>query len=61
MRTFVHVRRMLQDNRDLERKLNYLEKKYNEQFQIVFKAIKKLVERKNTPRNPIGYKSNEKP
>lgn len=52
---------MLQDNRDLERKLNYLEKKYNEQFQIVFKAIKKLVERKNTPRNPIGYKSNEKP
>jgi len=61
MRTFVHVRRMIQDNRELERKLNFLEKKYDEKFQSVFNAIKKLVEKKNTPRSPIGYKSNEKP
>lgn len=61
MRTFVHVRRMLQNNRDLERKVNSLEEKYDEQFQIVFNAIKKLIEKKNTPRRPIGFKSNEKP
>jgi hypothetical protein len=61
MRTFVHVRRMLQNNRDLERKVNSLEEKYDEQFQIVFNAIEKLMEKKNTPRRPIGFKSNEKP
>lgn len=56
MRTFVHVRRILVDNEELARKLNQFEKKYDEQFQVVFSAIKKLIEAKNPPRNPIGYK-----
>lgn len=56
MRTFVHVRRILQDNHELASKLEQLEKKYEERFQIVFNTIKKLLEEVNTPRKPIGYK-----
>lgn len=57
MRTFVHVRRILENNQDLARQLKQLEKKYDEQFQVVFNAIKELIEKKNLPRNPIGYKT----
>ena len=57
MRTFVHVRRLLEENKDLAIQLKELEKKYDEQFQIVFNAIKNLIEKRNSPRNPIGYKS----
>ncbi|WP_299553015.1 ORF6N domain-containing protein [Seonamhaeicola sp.] len=60
MRTFVHVRRILEDNQELAKQVKQLEKKYDEQFQIVFNAIKKLIEKKNPPRNPIGYKAKEK-
>jgi len=57
MRTFVHVRRMLQDNQELARKIKALEKKYDQQFQVVFQAIRKLIEPQNTPRKPIGYRA----
>ena len=56
MRTFVHVRRILSDNKELARKVGQLEKKYDEQFHAVFSAIKKLIEQKSKPRTPIGYK-----
>ncbi|MBT8211038.1 MAG: ORF6N domain-containing protein [Eudoraea sp.] len=56
MRTFVHVRRILQDNQELAKKLQYLENKYDEQFQIIFSTIKNLIGKGNTARNPIGYK-----
>ncbi len=57
IRTFVHVRRILQDNQELAKKIKQLEKKYDEQFQVVFNTIKKLIEKENIPRNPIGYKT----
>ena len=57
MRTFVHVRRLLQDNQKLAKRLLQLEKRYDEQFEIVFNAIKELIGKRNTPRNPIGYKA----
>jgi len=57
IRTFVHVRRILQDNKELDKKVMQLEKKYDEQFHVVFDAIKKLIENKNAPRNLIGYKT----
>ena len=60
MRTFVHVRRLLQDNEELERKLMILEKKYDEQFQVVFDTIRKLIQKRNTPRAPIGYTTKRK-
>ena len=44
MRTFVALREMLISNKELTRKLQNLEKKYNHQFKVVFDAIKQLME-----------------
>ena len=43
MRTFVQLRRLMDSNRDLARKIVAMEKKYDEQFAVVFDAIKQLV------------------
>ena len=59
IRTFVHLRRILRDNNELAKKLQQLEKKYEEQFQVIFNAISKLLEKENTPRKPIGYRRNK--
>jgi hypothetical protein len=40
MRTFVQLRRLMDTNRDLARKIDALERKYDEQFSVVFAAIK---------------------
>lgn len=44
MRAFAQLRRMLLTNKDLKRKIEEMEKKYDKQFVIVFKAIKELLE-----------------
>ena len=43
MRTFTKIRKMLASNASLARKLKSLEKKYDEQFAVVFEAIYKLM------------------
>lgn len=59
MRTFVQLRRLMDSNRDLARKIEALEKRYDEQFAAVFDAIKHLVEedqaRKDLPKRQIGF------
>jgi hypothetical protein len=59
MRTFVLLRRLMDSNRDLARKVEALEKKYDEQFAVVFEAIKQLIieddARKKTPPRQIGF------
>jgi hypothetical protein len=59
MRTFVQLRRLMDSNRRLARKIEALEKKYDEQFAVVFDAIKRLIAeesaRKPQPRRPIGF------
>jgi len=55
IRTFVHIRRILNGNKQLANEIKQLEKKYDEQFQIVFEAIKGLIEKKNKPRKRIGF------
>jgi hypothetical protein len=44
MRTFVKLRAMLSEHVDLKRKLNSLEKKYDENFKMVFDAIHQLMD-----------------
>jgi endo-alpha-1,4-polygalactosaminidase (GH114 family) len=44
MRAFAQLRRMLLSNRDLKRKIEEMERKYDKQFAIVFQAIKQLLE-----------------
>lgn len=43
VRAFVHLRRLLSTHVDLARKLTALERKYDEQFKIVFDAIRALM------------------
>lgn len=43
MRAFVHLREVLSGHRDLARRLEELEEKYDEQFAIVFEAIRELM------------------
>src|SRR2546421_11272974 len=55
MRTFVQLRRLMDTNRDLARKIEALEKKYDEQFAVVFEAIKQLIAPHEPPRRRIGF------
>lgn len=59
MRTFVQLRRLMDSNRELARKIEALEGKYDEQFAVVFDAIKQLVAngeaRKTQPKRRIGF------
>ncbi len=55
MRTFVKLRKILATNKVLARKINDMEKKYNEQFQIVFDAIKQLTIPEPKKSRKIGF------
>ena len=46
MRAFVQMRSMIDSNRELARKVAKLEAEYNEQFAVVFKAIRQLMDDK---------------
>jgi hypothetical protein len=57
MRTFVKLRQMLASNAQLARKLKALEKKYDEQFRVVFEAIYKLMDvSEEKKKRQIGFK-----
>ena len=43
VRAFVHLREILIAHKDLAQKLNELEKKYDDQFKVVFEAIRQLM------------------
>ncbi len=56
MRTFVKLRSMLESNKDLAKKLAALEAKYDDQFAIVFEAIRELMSPPPVPKKkPIGF------
>jgi len=59
MRAFVRLRQMLSTHKDLERKLIALEKKYDEQFKVVFDAIRALMTPPEKPRKKIGFEVKE--
>ena len=60
MRTFVRLRKMLASNAQLARKLTALEKKYDEQFAVVFKAIRALMDPPEKKKGEIGFKREKK-
>src|SRR5256885_6565757 len=55
MRTFVQLRRLMDTNRDLARKIEALEKKYDEKFAVVFTAIKQLIAPPSPAKKQIGF------
>lgn len=60
MRAFVRLRQMLSANKDLERRLVALEKKYDEQFRVVFDAIRSLMASPEKPSKRIGFEVKER-
>jgi hypothetical protein len=56
MRAFVRLRQMLASNVELARKLAALERKYDNQFKIVFDAIRELmIPTEPKKKRPIGF------
>ena len=55
MRTFVQLRSLMQSNKLLAEKIEKLEEKYDQNFQIVFDAIKQLITADNQPTKELGF------
>jgi hypothetical protein len=55
MRAFVKLREMLATHKDLARKLEQLERKYDAQFKVVFDAIRQLMAPPESKRRRIGF------
>ena len=61
MRTFVQLRRLMDSNSDLARKIEGLERKYDEQFAVVFAAIKQLISPATGPaKKRIGFHTEDR-
>jgi hypothetical protein len=56
MRAFVYFREVLVTHKDLVRKLEDLEKKYDKQFAVVFQAIEELMRPPEPKKHEIGFK-----
>jgi len=59
MRTFTRLREILATHGDLRRKIEQMERKYDEQFRAVFKAIRQLMAPPDRPRKKIGFLAKE--
>ena len=59
MRAFVRLREMVASHKELSKKLEELEKKYDAQFKVVFDAIHALLEPPKKPKRRIGFETSE--
>ena len=55
MRAFVKLRQHAISYKELAQKINQMEKQYDEQFRIVFKAIRQLLKAPEPKRRKIGF------
>ena len=60
MRSFVKLRELLATHKDFNRKLAELERKYDDQFKVVFDAIRALMAPPDKPKKKIGFTVKEK-
>ena len=61
MRAFVRLRQLLATHKDLARKLETLESKYDAQFKVVFDAIRQLMRPPDPKKRKIGFLVRERP
>jgi len=59
MRTFVALRKIFEAHKDLSKKLDEMERKYDQRYQIVFEAIKQLLEPPAKSDRKIGFRIEE--
>jgi len=60
IRTFIYLREMINTHKDLAQKIISLESRYNEhdeQIQLIFQAIKQLIEAPASNDNQIGFRA----
>lgn len=55
MRAFTKLRKMLLTNEGLKQKIEVMERKYDQQFKVVFEAIRKLQALQEKPKRRIGF------
>jgi len=60
LRTFVRLRQLLIDHKDLAEKIEKLEQKYDEQFRIIFAALQQMLQEESNPRPKVGFKQKNK-
>lgn len=56
IRTFTKLREMIFENDYLRQKLEVMEKQYDEQFKIVFDALRRVLAEEDEPKSEIGFK-----
>jgi len=59
MRTFIKLREIMATHKDLARKIDDIEKKYDAQFKVVFDAIRRLLTTPEKPKKRIGFYKEE--
>ncbi len=55
MRTFTKIKEMMITHKELKKKIEEMEKKYDYQFTVVFEAIKQLIEPSQKTSKRIGF------
>lgn len=60
MRTFVQLRKILANNALLRKKIESMEKKYDEQFQQVFAVLQAMIAEDPVAKPQIGYHTEAK-
>lgn len=55
IKTFVKMREMVISNKELRQRLEEMERKYDTKFQVVFTALRKILEPKEEPQHQIGF------
>jgi hypothetical protein len=59
MRAFTKLRQMLASHEDLRQKVEDMESKYDEQFRVVFEALRQLLATEKKPERKIGFVKEE--
>ncbi|MFH1674299.1 MAG: ORF6N domain-containing protein [Pseudomonadota bacterium] len=60
MRAFTQLRRMLSTHKSLKKKIESLERKYDQQFQVVFEAIKQLIDTDDKPKGKLVFRGGDR-
>ncbi len=55
MRAFTKLRDMISTHKEMQKKIDDMEKKYDNQFKIVFDALRQLIEPPAKPKGKIGF------
>jgi len=59
VRAFVKLREMILSNKDLQRKIKDMEKKYDKQFKVVFEAVQQMLNPPVEKKGKIGFSTDK--